>query len=654
VPAASGSSHPTAPGASAKADSNPPAPISTKPAGINGAALDMDWDDDDEATHVYDKDSSQASAAAPPSSDRERVAAAPQSVPTQKVQPKTLIGVNGPGLAAPPPPPPPPHSSSMRSAPPVPPPSGSMRAAPISQRPGAASQSAIPSAPPSVGTALARASSVPSGAAGPVANPLPPPPPGGPTVGRSSFPPPPPPPGTMLAPQQTVTAPMPMPARPASGYPSHPASGAPASGAAQAVPSTPPRNALEPTAMVRPQGGGKTGVFVGMTILFLAILGAAAVFFLVPRTGRVMVNVADAKGGQVNRLEVFLDGRKQCDTVPCGIEQVTAGTHQVKVLAQGYEPATKAVTVEARKDSSVDLTLVPTSAGTGLRVSGTQPGVKLFVDGREIGPLPQELKDLAPGDHKIRIAERPVNDPTKDRYAAAERNVIVVKDEMTDLGSMNLKVVKGKATISLATPGAKVYLVSGTDRRELPTLPISVDIDTSKQWMLEAMKLGFLDYRQPISFEDGQAEKTFAITLEPKGSAPVATPTPQPTADAPQPAPTHAVAQPAPRPQPTAAAATATADKPAPTTDKPAATAEKPAPAAAAGGEAFLNINSIPASSVVLDGKPIGNTPKVKVSVTPGTHTVLFINSEQGLKKSITVTVGAGETKPAIAKLKGD
>jgi serine/threonine-protein kinase len=418
---------------------------------------------------------------------------------------------------------------------------------------------------------------------------------------------------------------------------------------AAAVPSAPPRNALEPTAMVRPQGGGKTGIFVGLTILFIAILGAAAVFFLVPRTGRVLVNVTDAKGGQVNRLEVFVDGRKQCDTAPCAVEQVTAGSHQVKVLAQGYEPAVRAVSVEARRDSTVDLALVATSAGTGIKVAGSQAGVKLFVDAKEIGPLPQEVKDLAPGDHKIRVAERLANDTTKDRYLPMERNVIVVKDELTDLGTQTLKVTRGKATISLATPGAKVYLVSGTDRRELPTLPISVDIDTSKQWMLEAIKYGFVDYKQPITFDDGQAEKTFAVTLEPKGAAPVATQAPIATADTPQPTP-QPTAQPTPKPQPTAVA---TAEKPATTAEKPAATAEKPAPAAA-GGEAFLNINSIPASSVVLDGKPIGNTPKVKVSVTPGTHTVLFINSEQGLKKQISVTVGAGETKPAIARLKSE
>ena len=70
------------------------------------------------------------------------------------------------------------------------------------------------------------------------------------------------------------------------------------------------------------------------------------------------------------------------------------------------------------------------------------------------------------------------------------------------------------------------------------------------------------------------------------------------------------------------------------------------------GGEAFLNINSLPASTVVLDGKPLGPTPKVHVSVTPGAHTILFVNAEQSLKKSIEVKVGAGETKAAFAKLR--
>ena len=63
-----------------------------------------------------------------------------------------------------------------------------------------------------------------------------------------------------------------------------------------------------------------------------------------------------------------------------------------------------------------------------------------------------------------------------------------------------------------------------------------------------------------------------------------------------------------------------------------------------------LNINSIPVSRVLLDGKPLGSTPKVGISVTPGKHVVTFIGPD-GIKKTVTVNVGPGETKAAAARL---
>jgi len=186
-------------------------------------------------------------------------------------------------------------------------------------------------------------------------------------------------------------------------------------------------------------------------------------------------------------------------------------------------------------------------------------------------------------------------------------------------------VLKGKATISLGTPGARVYLVSGADRRELPMLPISVDIDTAKSWALEGSRPGYMDYRESIAFDDGQAERNYTVSLDPRPaggggyqSAPMYSPPP--------------VSAPAPAPAPV-----------------------RRAPAESAGasedGEAFLTMNSIPPSTVFLDGKSLGSTPKVKVTVKPGSHTVKFVDAEDGLNKTVTVSVGAGETKAAVAKL---
>ncbi|HLK39203.1 MAG TPA: hypothetical protein VKU41_20720, partial [Polyangiaceae bacterium] len=210
-----------------------------------------------------------------------------------------------------------------------------------------------------------------------------------------------------------------------------------------------------------------------------------------------------------------------------------------------------------------------------------------------------------------------------ERYQPLEKHVTVEHDRVEDLGTVTLKVLKGKATISLGTPGARVYLVSGADRRELPMLPISVDIDTTKTWSLEASKPGYGDYKQAIGFDDGQAERSYVVTLDPRAAAaynPGWTPGPAPQAPTPRQAP-----------------------------------APPPPPAEPGGGgggaEAFLNINSIPASTCFLDGRSLGSTPKVGVSVKPGTHTVKFVNADQGLSKSVTVSVGAGETKGAVARL---
>lgn len=409
----------------------------------------------------------------------------------------------------------------------------------------------------------------------------------------------------------------------------------------------PVQRAMEATAMVpRAQPPSRTPMWIGLLIAIVAIAGVGVWSMLQQRgPGTLVVNVADARGQAVSGLEVYVDDAKRCDSAPCILRDLTPGAHLVKVVAPGFEPpAPRGITIEAQKSMTVDVPLVASkaAAGTGVKVSGTQPGVKLYVDGKEIGALPQEVKDLEPGDHKIKIAG-------SDRYAPVEKTVSVGKSEMVDLGNIALKVLKGKATIQLGTPGAKVYLVSSpTNRKEVPQFPIAIDFDPNEKWELVATKDGFDELRQPISFDDGIAEKTFTVTLNPKGT------TPPVSHAAVHTTPAQPATQPVAASQPPAAkqpAAFLQGEKEAPAAAPAAPAAPKTAPAAAA-GEAFLNINSLPASTVVLDGKPLGPTPKLKVSVTPGAHTILFVNAEQSLKKSITVNVAAGETKPAFAKLR--
>jgi serine/threonine-protein kinase len=532
------------------------------------AVVDVNWDDDeDETTHIFDKaeDIVMRSGAAP-------VPAAgtppPPAVAKNKV---TLLGINVSGGPLPPPPTHSPLPTGRLTPPPGMP----------STRPG------MPQNP----------FTIPSSFPAPPAGALPPPP----TTQQG------------LGNHASAPTPLPAPLEAPLTSPLPPTTMPPARRSHESVRLAP---SAEVTALLRPRKPQSRATLWAASALVAALL-IALVFLLIPQTGRLIVDVNVPKGASANHVDIFVDGRKQCDTAPCIIDPLSSGAHEVKVVADGYDtPPIQSVTIAARHDTSATFVLDMGVRRTELKVSGTQPGVKLYLDDKEIGPLPQDLRDIVAGEHVIKLVG-------SERYQPLEKHITFQADSAVDLGAVALRVSKGKATVTLATPGAHVYLTSINDRRELPMFPISVDIDTSKSWTLQASKPGFIDYSQAISFDDGQAEKTYAIELQPKVAAvtpPAWTPPPQAAAPAPAPAPAPVAA-------PRAAAAEGN------------------------GSEAYLNINSIPASTCYLDGRALGSTPKINVSVKPGTHTVKFVNTEQGLTKTVTVSVGAGETKPAVAKL---
>lgn len=642
------------PTATQKTPSVPPPPASPTAAsasapGKNGAKLDMDWDDDQEATHVFDKDKEKLSADAsaesltgPDAGEPERAsmdaimssppprnpAAIPSNPPAAGTPPPataTLSGAFG-ALGQP-------REKVNGSSPPS-----------AKFRGGAPTSQSGRSAPPPPPTSQKNPSLT--------TQPLPPPPPPGQvTTAPMHMPPTQQPQTPASVPPQTAT--MQSAQSPMASVPPHLQGGsvppaqahhasAPPPAHTSAIPSAPPApqlppvsRAMEATHMVARPAPSKAPLVIALLVAVMAVAGVA-VFMLMPRTGTLVVNVSDTKGGAVQNLEISVDGVKRCESAPCIVRDIAAGVHEVKVVAKGYElPAPRAVTVDSKRDVPTDFQLAPskTAAGTGFKVAASHSGVKLVVDGKDVGPLPQEMRDLEPGEHKLRFVG--------DRYAPLEKTISVAKDEIVDLGTVNLKVVKGKATIQLGTPGAKVYLVNGTNRKEVPQFPMAIEFDPNEKWELQATKDGHDEFSERISFDDGQAEKTFTVTLNPKGSAPVAAPA-RPTSAAPAWTPPAAKEPAAPTPK-------AAANPPAKEPDAPKEPKKEPA---AAGGEAVLKINSLPASSIVLNGKPIGVTPQTHVTVPPGTHTIMFVNSEQSLKKTITVEVKAGETKAAFAKLR--
>jgi serine/threonine-protein kinase len=503
------------------------------------SAVDMDWDDEEESTHVYDKADGGPTPVGP------RPAAGTPAAPRVGAA-AALLASSGKAAGAVATPPPP-------------------------------AMPAIPSAPP--------------------------PPPPIPAVGNNTLP-------MGLTNEATAVRPRPLPMPPPASVP------APASGSS-----------------------GRAGVILGGLGLVVAL--GLAVFMLLPKKGQFRIDVKATGGAPLAHAEIFVDGQKKCDTTPCVVADLEPGPKTIKVISPGFPVSESIESVEAGKERFVSLTLngdagsaqqpVASGGGTGLKVAAGQANVKLFVDGADKGALPLELKDLSPGAHKIKF-------DGGDRYEKLEQSVDVTAGQMRDLGTIKLKVVRGQVTLELSTTGASVELVrlQGTKKveKKLPDAlwkspPVRVDIDPKEGWQLVATKKGFDDFKQDLAFDDGEAEKTIKIELLEAGKA---APTPPPPGPGPGPAP-----GPGPGPVKTAEPVnTAKVDTPPPPS-----------------GTGTLNINSIPVSKVVLDGKPLGSTPKVGVSVPAGSHTVVFVNPD-GVKKTVSVTVKAGETKTAAVKFSAE
>ncbi len=410
------------------------------------------------------------------------------------------------------------------------------------------------------------------------------------------------------------------------------------------VDALPPLRRDEPTA-IRPRpvlpsqpqapGTSRLAVLLGGAALVVALVVLAVT--LMPKKGAIKINVAAKNGAPIGAVDVYIDGQKRCEATPCVLSELETGEKTIKVIAPGYLPAESRETIEASKEKVITVpiessgavavsggglqqqaTPQPTGGGPVLKIAGTdsEKGVHVLVDGADKGTLPAEIKDLTAGTHKVRF-------DGGERYDKLEQTVELGAGQVKDLGEVKLKVVKGQVTLDIVTKDVSVTLVRRGDKKTekkltdamLKNAPVRLDIDTSENWRLVATKKGFDDFTQDLTFEDGQADKTVKIELFEIGKPPPPT-----------------VAGPLPGPGPT--------HEP-PTTKEPAA----------ASGTGTLNINSIPVSKVILDGKPLGSTPKVGVSVPAGSHTVTFIHPDLG-KQSVTVQVKNGETKTAAVKFK--
>jgi hypothetical protein len=332
------------------------------------------------------------------------------------------------------------------------------------------------------------------------------------------------------------------------------------------------------------------------------VLVLLLVWILWPSTGALMVTVSGPGGAPVEGVKVLVDGKPVCESSPCRVPDLEAGVHRVRASAVGMaDIAEEAVSISSGGEAVHNIRLGPTVSETGgLQISAGNEPLTLVLDGKVIGPLPQKLFGLAPGEHWIKLESHAGEQPI-------EKSVVIGAGEILQVEPARLKGNKTLVTIELSRESEGATVTLNDDF--LLDFPAELELPPGES-QLHASKPGFKDYKAQVKIAPGEASKHLIIDLEPQGSS-------RPRQRVPSRAATGATA----KPKPTAtAAATSTAP-------------------------GILNISSTPASSVILNGRPLGMTPRTGIEV-PGNsmQTVIFVHPTMGRRRAQQI-VPAGQTK---------
>jgi hypothetical protein len=332
------------------------------------------------------------------------------------------------------------------------------------------------------------------------------------------------------------------------------------------------------------------GAALAGLLLFVTLM-----FALSPRSGSLVVTALAPGNRAVDDVTIFIDGRPLCDVSPCRIKGLTPGMHTLRASAPNLaSQAEETVEITAGDEATYNIDLLavaPEVRSGGMRVPAAEVPLTLFVDGKRVGKLPQEVSGLSAGKHWIKL------DP-EDGSSAIEKSVNVLAGEIVEVEPKAAKRDKALVTIRLGrgSEGAQVTF----DDAFLLDFPAELELEPNTVHTLAATKPGYEDLTLDVEVADGETEKLIEVSLSPlEGGARKSRP---------------------------AKVARKPASKPAPTT---ASTALADAT------QGLLNISSVPPSQIILNGRPLGSTPKTGITV-PGDslQTIVFVHPKMGRRRA--------------------
>lgn len=399
--------------------------------------------------------------------------------------------------------------------------------------------------------------------------------------------------------------------------PPGPVEGSAANGREAAVVSTttaPTHSAARRRAPSRPWWIAVGGL---VTLVLVAVAGWT---LTVSPTGNLSVAVTTEDNARPGRLSILIDGKERCSALPCELTGLAIGSHAVSVVAEGFDAtATRMATVRSKASARVVMRLMP-KPPTGARVLAEGSGLRVIIDKTDRGAPPVMLQGLTPGRHQLQVVD------DKGLHERFEQTFQVHAGEVTELVP-RLQIKRGQLTILPGenSEGAVIRIQSEATEQTVRNLPSTLELPPVSH-LLTAVRIGYHRFEARIDFPGGGVEQGIVVKLDPVIQSP--------------------------QKRNESARQTVLAREADAAETSPAIT-RGPKPISDASEVGILDISSSPTAAAVLDGVPIGHTPKTGLRVPQGWHTVVFIHRKQG-RKVAKVLVQPGQTAAAAARFEAD
>ena len=140
----------------------------------------------------------------------------------------------------------------------------------------------------------------------------------------------------------------------------------------------------------------------------------------------------------------------------------------------------------------------PSKTGT-IVVNTVTPGAKLFLDDKSQGTAPMTLKNVVPGEHKVKLK--------KLGYLMSEETVVVEANKTLEL-QIDLLPYAGILTVKTQQKGAQVFV----DGKGVGVVPYEGEISIGRR-AVEVKKDGFQTYREVFQVGAGETYKV-DVTLQ--------------------------------------------------------------------------------------------------------------------------------------------